>query len=225
MRVLCIVGDDSSGRMDFIVAFSKQLAQKESTVVVDAVTGKRDIPVAFGVQDEVVYDWYDYLLGSCDAEKCKIFVDDKLSVVASSYFSDKAEPTTEQIQRLIGELNCEYVLFDAGTEEIAKDIFSVSTDVVVLTQTGVLPDTEGVRRFAVLGRHPEKSARDLLGEKMTEGWLYLGNMQEIDATESSSDAVESMIQALIVGNGREISPPSLWSKIVKNLFGGRIHDS
>lgn len=122
MRILR-VNTTSIHSTDLICYFADRLSQEERVILVDSQKADRRIPIHFGVENECIYDLYDYLLGRSDLYKTSIEVTESLSLVPGPFFEKgEVEPGVERLQDLIEEAKGEYEILLLLAEPYLLDI-------------------------------------------------------------------------------------------------------
>ncbi|MDO5718506.1 MAG: hypothetical protein Q4P34_05940 [Tissierellia bacterium] len=117
--IIRIIGDEDIA-LKVSTFFAKQF-NEENLLFIDCLCGKRRIPIFYDVQDEVIYDIYDYLNGDVDLYKAMVEVDDRLDIIASSYYEDKKSFDDEDIERLLKDSKEDYdILLFYGDNEISS---------------------------------------------------------------------------------------------------------
>lgn len=89
--------------LGLIVEFEKRLEGKK--LIIDGRVGERDLLLMYGVEDQGVYDIYDYLNSDLDLYKALIEIEDDLDLIPSPYREDKADFGQEAIDRLLEDGN------------------------------------------------------------------------------------------------------------------------
>lgn len=139
-KIICIVsGKGGVGKTTAAANLSIALAfSGKETLVIDADLGLRNMDLALGLQDEVVYDLLDVSTGTCKTREAIIQTDKypKLSFMPASQFKDKNTISIEEMQ-LVADMvrdKYDYVLIDcpAGLGEIVHSAASVADMAVIV---------------------------------------------------------------------------------------------
>jgi len=108
-------------------------------LVVDADVGLRNLDIALGMQNEVVYDYYDVIQGECTVKDALIASAryPGLSFLPAPQSVSCRDIDLDKFREMIMELNgyFDYIIIDcaAGIDDSFKMCVSVSDDVVIIT--------------------------------------------------------------------------------------------
>lgn len=98
---------------NLVQAFEEGLSGKK--IIIDGKEKSRDLAIAYGVEDQGIYDIYDYLNGDVDLYKASIEVDDDLDLIVSSFFPGKENFTIEAVEALEEDLDSyDYILIQSN---------------------------------------------------------------------------------------------------------------
>lgn len=162
------------------------LAQLDKRVLlIDADIGLRNLDVALGLENNVVYDLVDVVSGLCSASQATIS-DSKyknLSMIPAAQTTDKDAVTVEQMKKLCAELADEYdyILIDcpAGIEQGFKNAIAAADKAIIVTT----PDVSAVRDAdRVIGLLEDNGILDysLVLNKIRPEIVRAGNMFNVD---------------------------------------------
>ncbi len=162
------------------------LAQLDKRVIlIDADIGLRNLDVALGLENNVVYDLVDVVSGLCSASQA-IISDSKyknLSMIPAAQTTDKDAVTVEQMKKLCAELADEYdyILIDcpAGIEQGFKNAIAAADKAIIVTT----PDVSAVRDAdRIIGLLEDNDILDysLVLNKIRPEIVRVGNMFNVD---------------------------------------------
>lgn len=100
-RIIRFTGKSES-ICDLIYEFEKNLEGKN--LIIDTIVGQRKLPIKYKVEDQIVYDFYDYLNGDINLYKATVEVEDTLDLISSSYIEGKENFDPERLENFISEL-------------------------------------------------------------------------------------------------------------------------
>ena len=162
------------------------LAQLDKKVMlIDADIGLRNLDVALGLENNVVYDLVDVVSGYCTISQA-IISDSKyknLYMIPAAQTSDKDAVSVEQMKKLCQELKDEYdyILIDcpAGIEQGFKNAIAAADNAIIVTT----PDVSAVRDAdRVIGLLEENGILEysLVLNKIRPEIVRVGNMFNVD---------------------------------------------
>ena len=162
------------------------LAQLDKRVIlIDADIGLRNLDVALGLENNVVYDLVDVVSGLCYVSQA-IISDSKfknLFMIPAAQTSDKDAVTVEQMKKLCEELkeDYDYILIDcpAGIEQGFKNAIAAADKAIIVTT----PDVSAVRDAdRVIGLLEDNGILEysLVLNKIRPEIVRAGNMFNVD---------------------------------------------
>lgn len=162
------------------------LAQLDKRVIlIDADIGLRNLDVALGLENNVVYDLVDVVSGLCNVSQA-IISDSKfknLFMIPAAQTSDKDAVTVEQMKKLCEELkeDYDYILIDcpAGIEQGFKNAIAAADKAIIVTT----PDVSAVRDAdRVIGLLEDNGILEysLVLNKIRPEIVRAGNMFNVD---------------------------------------------
>ena len=162
------------------------LAEPDRRVMlIDADIGLRNLDVALGLENNVVYDLVDVVSGYCTISQA-IISDSKyknLYMIPAGQTSDKDAVSVEQMKKLCQELKDEYdyILIDcpAGIEQGFKNAIAAADKAIIVTT----PDVSAVRDAdRIIGLLEENGILEysLVLNKIRPEIVRVGNMFNVD---------------------------------------------
>ncbi len=128
---------ESPLRSHLAAVFAKELAEEKRVLLVDTWVGDRRQPIAFGVENECIYDLYDYLGGGLSLYKAAIETSDLLHIVPGPP-EGKPGANPQALKELIEEAAEEYdVLILDASPEFEDSIGSEAEELVICTSEGM----------------------------------------------------------------------------------------
>lgn len=127
-RIVRIYGDDKLTE-DLCYGLSHLL--EGTSLIIDTLVGSRSLATRYGVQDEVVYDIYDYLNSNVSLYKATIEIKDDMDYIASSYIEGKEDFTEKDLGRLIEETKTyDHIIIRANQDIMTMDLGETDNIVV-----------------------------------------------------------------------------------------------
>lgn len=120
MRIIRIFGKETLATK-LVISFCNEIKSEERVLIIDTICGKRLIPIHFGVEDETIYDIYDYFNGVVDFYKTFVEVDNSLGIIASSYLEDKLIAEEIDTKKLMEDAAEDYDVIIILANEAAKN--------------------------------------------------------------------------------------------------------
>lgn len=127
-RIIRIYGED---KLTEDLCFSLAELLEGSKLIVDTLVGSRSLASRYGIQDEVVYDIYDYLNSNASLYKATIEIKDDIDFIASSYIEGKENFTEKDLWRLIEETKTyDHIIIRANQDIMLMDLGQIDNIVV-----------------------------------------------------------------------------------------------
>ncbi|WP_018660993.1 septum site-determining protein MinD [Heyndrickxia acidiproducens] len=200
--------------------------------LVDTDIGLRNLDVALGLENRIIYDLVDVVQGRCKIHqaivKDKRF-DDKLFLLPAAQTSDKSAVMPEQMKQLIHELKQEYdyILIDcpAGIEQGYKNAVAGADQAIVVAT----PETSAVRDadriIGLLEKEEHIEPPKLIINRIRNHMMKSGDMLDIDEVTShlSIDLIgvveddEEVIRASNQGEPIALNPNNRASIAYRNI--------
>lgn len=223
MRIVNFIGEKGCGKTLFSCNIARELSRRGKVVLIDLDMGKRQIPQVFDVEDEAVYDIYDFFIGNCKIEKALIEVEENLSVIAASFLPEKSSLSEENISRLIEEVDCDYLILDSSgiSEDEERIIEGSITDLVSLSPFH--EDREGIDCFRIGNQYTKALKHGGEGEKgiCLGDFPFRQNLQGKTPTlfegEEERKIIETMATCLIERKENIRKTETLFEKILKKF--------
>lgn len=119
---------------DLIYEFQKKLEGRN--LIIDTVVGQRKLPIKYHIEDQIVYDFYDYLKGDINLYKAIIEINDNLDFVPSSYIEGKDNFDQEILDNLSKEFEeYDYVLLNSN--DYFNEFKFDNTDNIIVGEDGL----------------------------------------------------------------------------------------
>lgn len=144
MIILKIFGKEPLAKR-LVISLCERIKTNSNILLIDTISGSRILPIHYEVQDETIYDIYDYLNGDVSLYKSTVEVDESLSIIASSFLPDKIRFTDGDAGRLVEDAEQEFehliMLCDEGVSRWALgdeciNIHIYSKDIGIKSTTG-----------------------------------------------------------------------------------------
>ena len=157
-------------------------SRKERVCAVDAVTGLRDLDMALGLENRIVYDMLDLIRGECTMEEALVSPSDsRLCLLPAAQFASPGDVDAKAFAKLVRKLKAKFdhVLIDcpAGIADNLRSLISDEIDECIAVTT---PDDASVRcverAVSVLGEcgvdHPYLIVNRLDSDLIVSGEMY-----------------------------------------------------
>lgn len=185
-KIICVMsGKGGTGKTTVTANLAVSLARfHKETLVIDADLGLRNMDLALGLQDLVVYDVLDVSLGNCMSREAIIDFEriSTLHLLPASQFKENNTITEAQMRNVVDKVRekYDYILIDcpAGLGEIVKSAASVSDMALIV----VNPDPFSVRdadRVADLASKCGVSESKLIINRFRHGMIQSKHMMNL----------------------------------------------
>jgi len=157
----------------------------KKVVLLDGDIGLRNLDVALGLENSIVYDYLDVFEGRCRLSQALVKDKryDNLFMIAASQTREKSDVHSEQMIKLCGELadNFDYILIDcpAGIEQGFKNAVAGADRAIVVTTADVSAVRDADRVIAYLENEGIEKI-DLVVNKIRPKLIRKGAMLGID---------------------------------------------
>ncbi|MFP7169598.1 septum site-determining protein MinD [Terribacillus sp. 7520-G] len=162
------------------------LALMEKKVcLIDTDIGLRNLDVVMGLENRIIYDIIDVIVGRCSLKqaliKDKRF--DHLYLLPAAQTSDKSDLTPEGMEKIVAELKPEfdYILIDcpAGIEQGYKNAVAGADKAIVVT-TPEKPSVRDADRIIGLLEQEDIESPKLIVNRIRNHMVQEGDMLEVD---------------------------------------------
>ncbi len=205
-------------------------------LVIDADLGLRNLDVALGVENKIVYDFADVLEERCSLFQALIQIDENLFMLAASQTVEKEAIEESQMQKLTKELSGEYdfILIDcpAGIEHGFKNaVIGADTALIVTTpdyaalrdadKVLCLLEDRDIDKYVIVNRinpHLIKKGAQLTVDEIIELLAvdFLGAIAESEEIQIAASLGKTVTHDKKGKAGKE------YENIVKRLMGEKI---
>lgn len=218
MIIMRILGKETLATQ-LVISFCNELKKNERILLVDTICGKRLIPIEYGVEDETIYDIYDYFNGVVDFYKSLVEVDEKLGIIASSYLEDKLNSEEIKVGRLYDDAAEDYdkiiVLANDATKswEFGDDCINVQ----IYSKDNSISDLRGINKIVVDNTENILSDSVHLQELKWFGEMGLDIVGIIENENVSQKIHNEILQNILSNNSVDIKPRGFFNR-VKEVF-------
>ncbi|MGO3017661.1 MAG: hypothetical protein ACTIH2_00780 [Anaerococcus sp.] len=122
MKIYLIDGRDKIGKTEFTSLLAENLSKNKKTIIIGTNRSEDNNIEDYYKQDGMItYDICDYFLDYIDLNTIINTANDKLDFIISPFIKEKYEVKKEDIQKLLGKLEYDYVIFDGLNPELLDD--------------------------------------------------------------------------------------------------------
>ncbi len=187
MIILKIFGKETLAKK-LVISLCERIRPNSSVLLVDTISGSRILPIHYGVQDETIYDVYDFLNGDVSLFKSVVEVDDNFSILASSYLPDKISFKNTDTIKLVEEARDHYnhVLM-LCSDEVSKWELGDGINIHIYSKDSGINSSLGTNKIVI--DNTENILKDQMYleelEQLSEmGYTVIGVINKMDDSES-----------------------------------------
>lgn len=218
MIIMRILGKETLATQ-LVISFCNELKKNERILLVDTICGKRLIPIEYGVEDETIYDIYDYFNGVVDFYKSLVEVDEKLGIIASSYLEDKLNSEEIKVGRLYDDAAEDYDKIIVLANDAAKswEFGNDCINVQIYSKDNSISDLSGINKIVVDNTENILSDSVHLQELKWFGEMGLDIVGIIENENVSQKIHNEILQNILSNNSVDIKPRGFFNR-VKEVF-------
>lgn len=150
MRIIRIFGKETLATK-LVISFCNEIKKEDRVLIIDTICEKRIIPIHYGVEDETIYDIYDYFNGVADFYKAFVEVDEKLGIIASSYLEDKLISDEIDTEKLLEDADEDYdVIIILANDDVKRwDFGEACINLQIYSKKSSINDIKGINKIVI----------------------------------------------------------------------------
>ena len=237
-KILVTSGKGGVGKTTICVNIGTQITKKGfSVLIIDADLGLNNLDIVMGMENKVVYDLYDVVMGRCRASQAviKSLDNDLLSILPASKDLKSLGLGTQSLLGIIRELDSyyDYILIDspAGIEKGFVRTLNITKEAIIVTTPHIssIRDADKVCSilksvgFNIISLVVNKVRGDLLisGESISIDFIKEFMNIEIIGVVPEDDEINN--QLLLGGEIRQYTPAyASFRKIASSVITGKV---
>lgn len=204
MQVYVINGPDGIGKTDFSVNLAEFLQRNNRVLLLQAKrNGRNNIEDYFQKDGMITYDIADYFSSLAPLSKVVVRESNNLDFIISPLLEDKYVLNSEDLIRLLNEVNYDYVIIDELDKNILPE--KILVDIVGVDQLNNPIEANAFFINKVDEKYDIRYDKDLIESK---GARFLGTVKE-------GEYFNNVISNLTTGNAVEIPKLGFFEKLFK----------